>query len=70
MIHQVISKMDHLKTESKEEYEEALRQWLEDNPGWIKTSYGTWTNENQNEEFTKLLMGDKNEVGKFSICDR
>lgn len=40
---------------SDEEFEEVLKNWLEENPGWVKTSYGTWTNEIENEKFRKEL---------------
>ena len=40
---------------SKEEYEERLREWLKENPGWVKGPYGTWTNEIENEKFKKEL---------------
>lgn len=40
---------------SEEEFEERLQEWLKENPGWVKTSYGTWTNEIENEKFRKML---------------
>lgn len=42
--------------ESEEEYQEALKLWLEENPGWVKTPYGTWTNleENRYHHLTNL----------------
>ena len=40
---------------SKEEYEERLREWHKENPGWVKTHYGTWTNEIENEKLRKEL---------------
>lgn len=27
--------------ETEEEYQERLQNWLSENPGWVKTSYGT-----------------------------
>lgn len=41
---------------SEAEYEERLAEWLEENPGWVKTSYGTWTNEIKNEKFRKEIF--------------
>jgi len=40
---------------SEEEYEERLKDWLAENPGWVKTTYGTWTNEIENEKFRKEM---------------
>ena len=42
---------------SEEEYQERLQEWLKENPGWIKTSYGTWVNEIENEKIKKELEG-------------
>ena len=44
---------------SEEEYEERLQEWLKENPGWVKTHYGTWTNEIENEKFKKMLEEQK-----------
>ena len=44
---------------NEEDYQEKLAEWLKENPGWVKTSYGTWTNEIENESFRKLLEGEK-----------
>lgn len=46
---------------SDEEFDERLKEWLEDNPGWVKTSYGTWTNEIENEKFRQMLEQDRQE---------
>ena len=40
---------------SEEEYQERLQEWLKENPGWVKTHYGTWTNEIENEKIKKEL---------------
>ena len=45
--------------ESDEEFEEALREWLEKNPGWKKTLFGAWTNEIENEHFRRMLAGEE-----------
>lgn len=45
---------------SEEEYQERLQEWLKENPGWVKTYYGTWTNEIENEEYRKMLDEDSN----------
>lgn len=42
---------------SEEEYQERLQEWLKENPGWVKTSYGTWTNTIENERIRKELEG-------------
>ena len=41
-----------------DEFNEALKDWLKENPGWEQTSYGTWTNRIENEHFRKLFEGD------------
>ena len=41
--------------ESEEEYNEALKAWLEENPGWVKNSYGIWTNELENQKLREEL---------------
>lgn len=35
----------------EDDYKERLEEFLKENPGWVKTSYGTWTNEIENEKF-------------------
>ena len=40
---------------TEEEYQERLQEWLKENPGWVKTHYGTWTNELENERIRKEL---------------
>ena len=44
---------------SEEDYQERLDEFLKENPGWIKTHYGTWTNEIENEKYRKQLEGEK-----------
>ena len=39
----------------EEDYKERLDEFLKDNPGWVKTSYGTWTNTIENEKFLNEL---------------
>lgn len=37
-----------------EDHEKELwENFHKENPGWVKTSYGTWTNEIENEKFRK-----------------
>ena len=36
-----------------EEADERIAEWHREHPEWVKTSYGTWTNEKENEEFRK-----------------
>jgi len=50
---------------SEEEFEYRLKEWLEKNPGWVKTHYGTWTNEIENKKFLKKLEVER-EVSKCS----
>ena len=40
---------------SEEDYQERLEKWLQENPGWVKTHFGTWTNQAENECYKKLL---------------
>ena len=49
---------------SEEEFEEVLKDWLKENPGWVKTPYGTWTNEIENEKFKKELEKQEKENKK------
>lgn len=42
---------------NEEDYQERLDDFLKENPGWVKTSYGTWTNEIENERIRKELEG-------------
>lgn len=44
---------------SEEEYQERLQEWLKENPGWVKTHYGTWVNEIENERIRKALEEEK-----------
>ena len=46
---------------NEEDYQEKLAEWLKENPGWVKTSCGTWTNEIENEKFRKQFEGENNE---------
>lgn len=43
----------------EEDYQERLDNFLKENPGWVKTPYGTWTNEIENEKFKKMLEAQK-----------
>ncbi len=43
----------------EEDYKERLDEFLKENPGWVKTQYGTWTNEIENEKFKKMLEEQK-----------
>ena len=46
---------------NEEDYKERLDEFLKENPGWVETSCGTWTNEIENEKFRKQLEGENNE---------
>ena len=39
--------------------DEFLKEWLEENPGWIKTDYGTWYNDEVQKELEKDIVGNK-----------
>jgi len=39
--------------ESIEEGKERVEEWLKENPGWIKTSYGRWINKEENDRLRK-----------------
>ena len=41
---------------SDEDYQETLKEWLQENPGWEKNEYGRWFNREENERITKELM--------------
>jgi len=43
----------------EEDFEERLKAFLKENPGWVKTSYGTWTNEIENEQYKKMFEESK-----------
>jgi len=49
---------------NEEDYQERLEEFLKENPGWVKTSYGTWTNDIENEKFRKELEGEENESSR------
>lgn len=53
---------NHTEYLPPEEVEERLKEWHKENPEWVKTSYGTWTNTKENEAFKKLF--DKTEENK------
>ena len=48
----------------EEDFKKRLKEFLKDNPGWEKTSYGTWTNRIENERFIKKLEEEKKEHDK------
>lgn len=43
----------------EEEGKELLDEWLKENPGWKKNDYGHWYNEKEQEQWEKLLKGEK-----------
>lgn len=45
--------------------DEVLKEWLEEHPGWVRTSYGTWTNEIDNQKFREALFKEKEERHSF-----
>jgi len=38
--------------------DEFLKEWLEENPGWTKTDYGTWINKEENDKMMKEIYND------------
>lgn len=42
--------------ESEEQYNERFKEWMDENPGWEITPYGTWTNTIENEKFKKMML--------------
>lgn len=47
---------------SEEDYQERLDDFLKENPGWVKTHYGTWTNKIENEKYRKQLDEQLEEI--------
>ena len=45
----------------EEDYQERLREFLDKNPGWEKTAYGSWTNRIENENLRKALEGNSDD---------
>ncbi len=43
----------------EEDYQERLNDFLKENPGWVKTPYGTWTNEIENKKWQTYLEEEK-----------
>lgn len=44
---------NHYEYLPAEQEEEAIKYWLEDNPGWAKDEYGHWYNIEENEKAQK-----------------
>lgn len=45
----------------EEDYQERLKEFLENNPGWEKNSWGGWINTIENERIKKSLESNSNE---------
>ena len=45
----------------EEDYQERLREFLDKNPGWEKTAYGSWINKIENENLRKALEGNSDD---------
>lgn len=52
--------------QSEDEFQEYFTQWMSVNPGWVKTSYGTWTNEIENKKFRKELENQEKQNNKLT----
>ena len=58
---------DHYEYLSAEQEEEAIKYWLEDNPGWEKDKYGHWYNIEENEKAQKYwdeILNKDNDTNK------
>ena len=45
----------HYEYAFPEEVDEIVANWHKDHPEWQKTSYGTWTNVEENKKFQEML---------------
>ena len=43
----------------EDDFKERLDDFLKEHPEWERTSYGTWTNREENEKFAKLFEKDE-----------
>lgn len=41
---------------NEEDYQERLAEFLKENPGWVKTEYGTWRNEVETKKIKQILL--------------
>lgn len=46
---------NHTEMVFPNETESRLNDWLKENPQWVKTTYGTWTNQEENKKFKEML---------------
>ena len=46
----------------EEDFNERLEEFLKENPGWEKTSYGTWTNRIENERYQRELFSSNKDI--------
>lgn len=51
---------------SDEDPQEYLDDWLKKNPGWTKTQYGQWINEQKEQEEIECV---KNQYAQMSLSD-
>ena len=49
----------------EEDFNNRLKEWLKENPGWEKTEYGHWYNKKEEEAFRKML--EKQEVTEETV---
>ena len=49
----------------EEDFNNRLKDWLKENPGWEKTEYGTWYNKKEQEAFRKML--EKQEITEETV---
>lgn len=47
---------NHYEMVYPEEAEERLSEWHKEHPEWVKTPYGTWTNEEENRRLKEKLQ--------------
>lgn len=48
--------------ETDEEFNEALKEWLKDNPGWVMNQWGCWTNEIENEKWRESWTAEEEKM--------
>jgi hypothetical protein len=49
----------HYENLFPEDVENTLKEWHKEHPEWVMTSYGIWTNEEENREWKELLEKDQ-----------
>lgn len=55
LLKEVVFPDNHTEYLFDDEEQEALDDWLKENPGWFKNDYGRWVNKTEQEEMEKFL---------------